>query len=149
MNKIIKGLIRFLAEVAVITVLIVGISIFTNGMYLLGLPDLNEIESVTISYSGVTDEVKELSSQEDMELALHLTGFLKYDLFGKTNGEEEPAITITYFLRDGTNKTIAANDTAVWWNDKVYAVKNKGAFVKLTEGIFYRINNQRGSLYVK
>lgn len=28
------------------------------------------------------------------------------------------SITITHFLKDGTYKTIAANDTAVWWNDK-------------------------------
>ena len=33
MNKIFKGLIRFLIEVIVMTVLIVGINIFTNGMY--------------------------------------------------------------------------------------------------------------------
>ena len=33
-NKIFKGLIRFLIEVIVMTVLIVGINIFTNGMYL-------------------------------------------------------------------------------------------------------------------
>ena len=63
MNKIVKGLIRFLIEVVVITVLIVGISIFTDGMYLLGLPDLNDIQSVNISYPSVTDGVKEISSR--------------------------------------------------------------------------------------
>ena len=36
-NKIFKCLIRFLIEVVVITVLIVRINIFTNGMYLWGL----------------------------------------------------------------------------------------------------------------
>lgn len=103
MNKIVKGLIRFLIEVVVITVLIVGISIFTDGMYLLGLPDLNDIQSVNISYPSVTDGVKEISSREDIELALKLTGFLKYDLFGEVNSEEEPVIIITYFLKDGTS----------------------------------------------
>ena len=34
MNKIFKCLIRFLIEVIVMTVLIVGINIFMNGMYL-------------------------------------------------------------------------------------------------------------------
>ena len=46
MNKIFKGLIRFLIEVIVMTVLIVGINIFTNGMYLWGLPRINDIQSV-------------------------------------------------------------------------------------------------------
>ena len=100
MNKIFKGLIRFLIEVIVMTVLIVGINIFTNGMYLWGLPRINDIQSVNITYPSVTDDVKEISSSEDIELALKLTGFLKYDLFGEVNSEEEPAITITYFLKD-------------------------------------------------
>ena len=88
-NKIFKGLIRFLIEVIVMTVLIVGINIFTNGMYLWGLPRINDIQSVNITYPSVTDDVKEISSREDIELALKLTGFLKYDLFGEVNSEEE------------------------------------------------------------
>ena len=49
MNKIFKGLIRFLIEVIVMTVLVVGINIFTNGMYLWGLPRINDIQSVNIT----------------------------------------------------------------------------------------------------
>lgn len=136
-NKIFKGLIRFLIEVIVMTVLIVGINIFTNGMYLWGLPRINDIQSVNITYPSVTDDVKEISSSEDIELALKLTGFLKYDLFGEVNSEEEPAITITYFLKDGTSKTISANNTTVWWNNKIHVIKDKEMFVNLTEGIFF------------
>ncbi len=57
------------------------INIFTNGMYLWGLPRINDIQSVNITYPSVTDDVKEISSSEDIELALKLTGFLKYDLW--------------------------------------------------------------------
>ena len=136
-NKIFKCLIRFLIEVIVMTVLIVGINIFMNGMYLWGLPRINDIQSVNITYPSVTDDVKEISSSEDIELALKLTGFLKYDLFGEVNSEEEPAITITYFLKDGTSKTISANNTIVWWNNKIHVIKDKEMFVNLTEGIFF------------
>ena len=137
MNKIIKGLIRFLTEVIVIFVLIVGIRIFTDGMYLLRLPDLDDIQSVNISYPSVTDDVKEISSHEDIELALKLTGYLKYDLFEKANSEEEPLITITYLLKDGTEKTISANNTTVWWNNKIYTIKDKEIFINFTEAIFF------------
>ena len=136
-NKIFKCLIRFLIEVIVMTVLIVGINIFMNGMYLWGLPRINDIQSVNITYPSVTDDVKEISSREDIELALKLTGFLKYDLFGEVNSEEEPAITITYFLKDGTSKTISANNTTVWWNNKIHVIKDKEMFINLTEGIFF------------
>ena len=99
--------------------------------------DINDIQSVNITYPSVTDDVKEISSSEDIELALKLTGFLKYDLFGEVNSEEEPAITITYFLKDGTSKTISANNTTVWWNNKIHVIKDKEMFVNLTEGIFF------------
>lgn len=137
MNKIAKGLLRFIIEVAVATVLIVGISIFTGGMYLLGLPSLEDIQSVNISYPKVTDDVKNISSREDIELALKLTSFLKYNLFEKVSSEEEPLITITYHLKDGTDKMISANDTMVWWNNKTYVIKDKEVFINLTEGIFF------------
>lgn len=137
MNKIVKGFIRFFIEIVVITVLIVGIRIFTDGMYLWGLPDLNDIQSVNISYPSVTENVKEISSREEIELSLRLTRFLKYDLFGEVNSEEKPDITITYFLKDGTSKTISANKTTVWWNNKIHVIKDKEMFINLTEGIFF------------
>ena len=101
------------------------------------LPRINNIQSVNITYPSVTDDVKEISSREDIELALKLTGFLKYDLFEKVNSEEEPTITITYFLKDGTSKTISANNTTVWWNNKIHVIKDKDMFINLTEGIFF------------
>ena len=137
MNKYVKGLIRFLIEIAVITVLLVIINICTKGMYLFGLPDLTDIQSVSISYPSVTDDIKEVSSPEDIELALKLTGFLKYDLFEKVDNAEKPLITITYHLKDGKDKTISANNTTVWWNDKSYTIKEKEMFINLTEGIFF------------
>lgn len=137
MNKIVKKLIQFLIEIAIATILIIGIKIFTNGMYLFGLPALEDIQSVSISCPSVTNEIKEASSQKDIELALDLTGFLKYNLFEKANGTEEPLITITYHLNDGTNESISANNTTVWWNGKSYAIKDEEAFVKLAKGIFF------------
>ena len=52
MNKIFKCLIRFLIEVIVMTVLIVGINIFMNGMYLWGLPRINDIQVLTPMRKG-------------------------------------------------------------------------------------------------
>jgi hypothetical protein len=137
MKKVVKFLSRLLIEIIVVTLLVVGIRIFTGGMYLFGLPDLKDVQTVSISYSSVTDEIKEVSSQEDIELSLKLTGFLKYDLFEKADCSEDPLITITYHLKDGTDKVIAANNTTVWWNEKTYAIKDKEMFINLTEGIFF------------
>ncbi len=137
MNKIIKYLVRFLLEVIIVTFLVIGIKILADGMYLLGLPDFSNIQSVSISYPSLTDEVKEVSSNDDMELALKLTGFLRYDLFERTDNEDEPLITITYHLRNGLDKTISANNDTVWWNGKSYSIKDKEMFINLAESIFF------------
>jgi len=137
MNKFVKGLIRFLIQTGIIIILIVIINVFINGMYLLGLPNLSDIQSVNISYPSVTEDIKEVSDPKDIELALKLSGFLRYDLFEKSDTDEKPLITITYYLKDGTDKTVSANNTTVWWNDKSYAIKEKEMFINLAEGIFF------------
>ena len=140
MSRVAKGLIKIIIEIIVVTILVTSINIRLNGMYLLGLPDFDEIQSVRISYPNITNEVKEFSDDYNIELALKLTGFLKYDLFEKTENIEntsEPLITITYHLKDGTMKEISANNTVVWWKGKKYIIKDKDMFVNLTEGIFF------------
>lgn len=137
MNKIVKKIFQFLIEIAIGTILVVGIKIFTDGMWLLGLPELNDIQSVSISYPNVTDEIKKISNEEDIELALKLTGFLNYDLFERSDDTGEPLITITYHLQDGTDKIVSANHTTVWWNGKSYSIKDKEIFINLTEGLFF------------
>ena len=137
MSRIAKGLIKIIIEIIVVTILVTSINIFLNGMYLLGLPDLDEIQSISISYPTVTNDVKEFSDDENIELALKLTGFLRYDLFEKTENTGEPLITITYYLKDGTSKEISANNTVVWWKGKAHNIKDKDMFVNLAEGIFF------------
>ena len=137
MKKIAKSLLRLLGLIVIVTILTVGIQIFTQGMWLWGLPSLDEVQSVSLSYPSVTDTVKEVSEPEDMELALKLTGFLKYDLFEKADTNDEPLISITYHRTDGTEQTVSANRTTVWWQGKAYALKEKDMFVNLTEGLFF------------
>ena len=137
MKKIATSLLRLFGIIALVTLLTVSIQLFTQGMWLWGLPSLDEVQSVSLSYPSVTDTVKEVSEPEDMELALKLTGFLKYDLFEKADTNDEPLISITYHRTDGTEQTVSANRTTVWWQGKAYALKEKDMFVNLTEGLFF------------
>lgn len=137
MKRILKSVLRFLVTAILTTVLLVGFQVVTDGMWFFGLPELDQVESVSIAYPQVTEEVKTVTGEEDKELALKLTGFLKYNLFQKAEDGQQPLITITYHLRDGTDQSIAANGTTVWWQNKAYALKDPDIFVNLTEGIFF------------
>ena len=137
MKKIFKSLPRLLGQMAIVAAVLIGFQVVTGGMWLFGLPELDQVESVSIAYPQVTEEVKIVTGEEDKELALKLTGFLKYNLFQKAADGQQPLIIITYHLQDGTDRNIAANGTTVWWKDKAYALKDPDIFVNLTEGIFF------------
>lgn len=51
-------------------------------------------------------------------------------------------IVITYHLEDGTDETISANNTTVWWKNKSDVIKEKDIFVNIVKGLF--LKNMRG-----
>lgn len=112
-------------------------SIMDKGMYLMGTPSIENVKKVTISYPKTSDEIKAITDSEHIELAVKLTGFLRYSLFEKADITNEPLITITYYLNNGESLSVSANEKTVWWQGSTHAIKEKGVFIKLTEGIFY------------
>lgn len=136
-NEFKKKIIRILVTIFATTVLIIGINIITEGMYLIGIPKIENVEKVTISYPKVSNEIKEITNKKDIELAVKLTGFLKYSLFEDNHTNGSPLITITYFTSDGKKISVSANQDTVWWNGKTHTLKDDDTFIKVTEGIFY------------
>ena len=127
----------FILPVLLTTVLFMCISIAKDGMYLIGIPEIDEVQKVTIAYPSVSDQSKEITDDEHIELAVKLTGFLKYALFERADDNEEPMINITYFTSDGSEISVSANRETVWWKGKAYALKDDETFINLTESVFY------------
>ncbi len=138
MKKILKNIFsRYVIPAVITAVLLVALDIAVNGMYLIGVPDISDVQKVTISYDEVTSETKVLTDEENIDLAVHLTGFLKYSVFEKADSNDKAAITITYFKSNGDEITVSASDDTVWWNGRAHALKNKGNFMKMAKGIFF------------
>ena len=125
----------FLITVLLATALMMGVSIFTDGMYLLGVPAINRVERVIVSYPGTAE--KEITDPEQIELAVKLTGFLRYVPFKRADKTAFPSITITYFTNSGGEISVTASSDTVWWNGKPHAIKKTGMFIKVAEGIFF------------
>lgn len=107
------------------------------GMALIGIPEAEEVERITISYSEFPDEVRELTEKEDLEMVIQLCDFLNYSLLGEDASDSPPIVTVTYFLKNGDTVIVSANRTSVWWKGKVHALKQEELFVNLTEEIFF------------
>lgn len=133
-NRIVKGLLRFLVTVLAGTACVMAVKIAMNGMYLIGIPAVEDVERVTITRA---DESREITDREEIELAVGLSGFLKYSLFARAEEGGEPLITITYHRTDGQTVTLAADRATVWWKGKPHAIREEGVFVNLTEGLFF------------
>ena len=132
-----KSIGKFIIEIVVITAVLMGISVCSEGMYLIGIPSIDEVDKVMISYPMVTEEVKIINNKADIETAVKLTGFLKYSIFKTADESEEPMITITYCLKNNETVSVSANNQTVWWKGKAYQIRDDEAFINLTEGIFF------------
>ena len=49
MNKLTRGILKFLAQIIIVTILLVGVQIIMDGMCLLGLPEMDEVQSVSVA----------------------------------------------------------------------------------------------------
>ena len=136
-NNYLKSIIRFLIQAGVTVALLVGVSIFHRGMYLIGVPKAEKVQYVTVSYPEVTDEEKKITHREQIRLAVQLTGFLRYSLLEEADSGESPMITITYYQENQAAITVSANRNTVWWKGKSHVIKDPDMFVNLTEGIFF------------
>lgn len=132
-----RGILREVVLVILTFVLIVGISIWKDGMYLIGVPNSSEVQSVIITYPKKEIEAKEITDSELIEHAVNLTGFLRYSLFEQPVGDGVPLVTVTYHLSDGGEVSVSANRETVWWNGEVHVIKDKHMFINLVEGIFF------------
>lgn len=143
MKKTIRQtLITFVISVLLATILMMTLSILTDGMYLIGIPNFDKVEKVTISDPSLSDEVKEITDAENIELAVKLSGFLRYAPFAKVEETAEPIITVTFFTADGKEVSVSANHDTVWWKDKPHVLKSPNDFVKFTEILFFQSDLQ-------
>ena len=110
-HKAVKELLRWSLMVFLSVSAVVAVSILMNGMYLLGIPDPEDVRSIVAEYPGVTDEKKEFTDREHVEQAVKLTGFLRYALFGEPVSGGSSMITITYVLDDGRTVSVSALHT--------------------------------------
>lgn len=89
-NKYVKWAVRTCLQILVVVLLLVCFSIFFKGMYLIGVPAPEDVQKAVISYPQAADEAKEVTDAEQVELAVKLTGFLRYSLFEEADGTEQP-----------------------------------------------------------
>lgn len=128
---------KLILQVACSMLVCLAVYIATKGMFLVGVPGIDEVWKVTISYPTRTDQVQEYTDRENIELAVKLTGFLKYSLFAEATETELDGITIYYHLDNGKMVSVTADEDAVMWQGKAHALKEPKIFMNLATVLFF------------
>lgn len=126
--------------VGCLIVLVVGLQInyLIVGFPFKGLPTVEDVSSVEITYGPNT---KIIDEAEDIHDAINAAKRLSYRL-GKTP-DSEAFVVMTFHLDNGSEVTVAANDTTVFINGKAYLAKgNRGkVFQNTTKTTFFKDSN--------
>ena len=136
-KKFFKGFLKLLCLILLMTFINLGIKVGMEGMWLFGIPKSEKVSSVTIKYPSLTDEVKEITDREKIELCVHMSGFLKYKPFANAEVGDEPLITFIYNLDNGDKVEVSANETTVFYKGKKHILKNDSTFVNVVEDTFF------------
>lgn len=136
MKKVLRILGHIAWEIIAASLLAVIIYLCLQGMWLRGLPKEEQVRSITLSGAALSGETITLTDAEEIERALKLTGFLHYRLFAGADESDEPLVTMTLHLSDGTERTLSAGMHTVWWQGRARALRQPELFVNLTEGLF-------------
>lgn len=104
-----------------------------HGVPLMGLPEKEEVSSITITHSDFGE--RELTGTEDIELMVKAANLLNYRVFGAKEGS--PIITVTYHLKNGRDIRIEANHTTMWWHGKTHPIKDQDVFVNVIQGLYF------------
>lgn len=131
-----KKAIRFVGMLLVVSIIVAAFSFLVEGVPLFGIPQTDEVARVVIEHRGYPNGVKEFTDTENIELAVALTGYLRYSPL-KGLSDDNRLIQITYILNNGSQCTVSANEYTVWWNGTTRALRNENAFVKLCTAVFF------------
>lgn len=119
-----KWLFKWGLPALVTAILLLACHVALNGWPLFFThPEIEDIQCVTITQSptGETVRVDTSSSEMEFEFTANLLGCLSYKPFFR--GEGEPAYTLEYFLKDGSQFAIGINETSVFYQGASHALK--------------------------
>ena len=126
---------RWAIQVFLVTALVVSISLFMNGIPLMGVPKAENVVSVELTDSRMGGKTIVLTEPDDIALAVNAANFLNYR-WGSP-AEDEKIITAAYETETGEKVVLSAGETCVRWKGKTYQLEEERVFVNVMENCFF------------
>ncbi|MFI3230046.1 MAG: hypothetical protein R3Y29_00650 [bacterium] len=136
-KKLTKSILVIALQIVVITSLLTVAKFMRDGVPLFGIPSEEDVQRITISYPALTDDLKEITSPDEILYGVKLTNLLKYELFKEADPLDNLLVEITYYLKNNKQVQVYANNSTVWWKDKAYKIKEAELFIYAVESGFF------------
>ncbi len=137
MNNKFKFLKNIAIGILIAIILLIIMSFFNKGRLVFKIPDISSVAKVEVFYPELSKEKITLITYKDISRSLQMLNFLNHDFKTKDATNETPLITVCYTLKNETQMVVSANLETLWYKDKAYNLKDRGAFVKMAEGLFF------------
>ena len=100
-------------------------------------PDAENITKIVVEHTDYPGDTRKYVDTLSIDMAQGLlVASLRYAPI-RTPADGTPIVKLTYFLDDGSEVAVEANDKTVWWNGKSYAIRKEGEFVKYCARHFF------------
>ena len=133
---LLRWLAYFLAALAISVVLQIAFTgAFQGWPLFFRTPEAEEVRRVTIVQASTGERREMASPGQDLELAVNLLGNFRYVPFSQ--GEGEPAYTVSYLLTDGRRLEVGVNETSVFYEGKSHRQRGASLPWNILEGYYF------------
>ena len=130
--RLLQWLARLLMMAAIFTLFSIGIEgcpLFFNA------PEAEEIHHVTVVQASTGESLEIAAPGQDLEIAANLLGIMRYVPFSQ--GQGEPAYTLTYFLNDGSRVAVGVNEASVFYQGHSHKLKGESLVWNILDGYYF------------
>lgn len=127
---------QFMIICAAMVAVMWGVGYFFNGAELLNQPVKKQVLSVEVSNTKFTDEVKVLTTEDEIKLACSAIDLVRVKN-GDVEGNPKPFLTLVYNMKDGTQKVLQIAEGAATWDGVTKPLVREKMMLEMMDTVFF------------
>ncbi len=132
-----KNTLSFMVMCFAMVAIMWGVGYFFNGAEIGDKPAKKDIVSVEIVNTKVGDEVKVYDDEDGIKLAHTILDLMRYRYGELETAPAEPYITVTYNMKDGTERVLQIGEGVLYWNGEAKELVREEMMLEMINPVFF------------
>lgn len=112
------------------------VTYFFNGSELANRPAKNQVVSVEITNTKFTDEVKIMSTEDEIKMACSVLDLVRVK-HNAVEGEHQPYLTLVYHMKDGSEKVLQLSEETAVWEGETKPLAREKMMLETMDAVFF------------